>query len=211
MFRHKILFVFVSLALMMIALNTTQAQTTMERSGWGARRGLVGQTITKPSETQLEAEQQISQQETWEHALATNDSVFERAREARRNALVGTWRIHIPQSNAGLPPFNALHTFHSDGTFTETSDLLGFLNEGPAHGVWNGDGPHFLLTFELFVFNPDHTPAGMVRVRCAIVAVPGSNQFTAQYKVDFIAPDGTVESGIDTGTFTGTRVKVLPL
>lgn len=77
--------------------------------------------------------------------------------------------------------------------------------------MWSGEGPEFLLTFELFVFNPDHTPAGKVRVRCAIVVFTGSDKLTAQVAVDFIAPDGTEEKNIDTGTFTGTRIKTLPL
>lgn len=211
MFRHKILLALVSLTLMMMALTAAQAQTNTERSGWGARRGLAGQTHVQPSEAQVDVQSPISQGGLQDNIFENNQNVFERLREARRNAPVGTWRIHVPQSSSGLPPFNALHTFHSGGTFTETSDILATLAEGPAHGVWSGEGPEFLLTFELFVFNPDHTPAGMVRVRCEIVVFAGSDKLTGKAAVDFIAPDGTEEKNIDTGTFNGTRVKTLPL
>jgi hypothetical protein len=70
-----------------------------------------------------------------------------------------------------------------------------------------------LLTFELFVFDgsPDHKPVGIVRVRNAISLSEDNDSFTARYAVDFIAPDGQLESNIDTGKYTATRVKVLPL
>ena len=82
---------------------------------------------------------------------------IEAAKEARRKALVGAWRIHVPQSAGGLPPFNALHVFHTGGTFTEVSDLLPGLAETPAKGVWELEGDHYLLTFELFVFDGEKT------------------------------------------------------
>ena len=109
-----------------------------------------------------------------------------------------------------MAPFNAFHTFGEDGTFVETSDLLVTGTEGPAHGVWMGEKPEFLLTFELFAFDPERKEAvGIVRVRNAITLSADNNSFTSRYVVDFIAPDGTVESGIDTGGYSATRVKVM--
>ena len=40
-----------------------------------------------------------------------------------RRKLVGTWICDVP--NGDPVPFMALQTFHADGTFTETSSLLG--------------------------------------------------------------------------------------
>ncbi|HYE74743.1 MAG TPA: hypothetical protein VEF04_15500 [Blastocatellia bacterium] len=123
--------------------------------------------------------------------------------------IVGTWYINIPTSNGGLPPFNALQTFHDGGTFTESSDLLITQTEGPAFGVWSGKGWFYNLTFQLFVFDPENkVPVGMVRVRVAIRLL-NQDELAGDTVVDFIAPDGTIELGIDGGPFTGKRIKVL--
>ena len=53
------------------------------------------------------------------------------------------------------------------------------------------------------------TPAGMVRVRIAIRLL-SRDELVGDTIVDFIAPDGTIEKGIDGGPFTGKRIKVLP-
>jgi hypothetical protein len=128
---------------------------------------------------------------------------------ANRNKLVGTWLIDIPQSDGGAPPFQALHTFNDDGTFVETSSLLGQGAEGPAHGVWKRDGKDYALTFELFIFDENGQSVGRARVRCDI-EVEG-NHLSARYAVDIIDPAGVETRDIDTGTFEGTRMKVQPL
>lgn len=129
----------------------------------------------------------------------------------RPEPLVGTWYVNIPTSNGGLPPFNALQTFNDGGTFTESSDLLVTQTEGPAFGVWKGNGARYNLTFQLFIFDPEKKESvGMVRVR-AVIRMISNDEFVADSAVDFIAPDGTVEKGIDGGPFHGKRVKVLPV
>jgi hypothetical protein len=130
-------------------------------------------------------------------------------RREKPEPIVGTWSVHIPTSNTGLPPFNALQTFHDGGTFTESSDLLITQTEGPAFGVWKGNGHRYNLTFQLFAFDPDKKESvGMVRVR-AFIRMISDDEFEAESVVDFIAPDGTIEKGIDGGPFTGKRVKVI--
>ncbi len=132
-------------------------------------------------------------------------------RREKPEPIVGTWAVHIPTSNGGLPPFNALQTFHDGGTFTESSDLLVTQTEGPAFGAWKGNGYRYYLTFQLFVFDPDKKESvGMVRVR-AFIRMINDDEFEAESVVDFIAPDGTIEKGIDGGPFTGKRVKVVPV
>ena len=123
-------------------------------------------------------------------------------------SISGTWYCQVTESNMGFPPFQAYHTFDSDGTFVETSSLLGLGGEGPAHGVYERSRRGYVLTFELFVFDPGTGESvGRVRVRVAI-RMTSSNSFNAQTAVDFIEPDGTVIEDIDGGPFTARRVQV---
>ncbi len=145
-------------------------------------------------------------------AVIHEDDALRSAGAAKAKGLVGTWRVYIPQSDGGLPPFNAYQTFNADGTFTEVSDLLTTQTESPAHGVWSGKKSDYHLTFELFVFDPvTKQPAGRVRVRAAIRLSDDGDSLTANTVVDFIAPDGSVAEGVDSGPFTATRVKVVPV
>ncbi len=202
--RSNIFFALALLALIALSSTLALAQSSEQR-GWGARRALAGQgQLEKASET---ADTTI---ELEFRAAALGGGildVIEAAKEARRKALVGAWHINIPQSEGGIPPFNALHVFHTGGTFTEVSDLLPGLAETPAKGVWDVEGDRYLLTFELFVFDAEKKPAGIIRVRASLKLV-NANELTGDTVVDFIAPDGTVEMGIDKGPFTGKRIRV---
>lgn len=123
-------------------------------------------------------------------------------------SIVGSWNCHITTSDAGNPPFDALQTFSTDGTFVETSSLLGMGGEGPAHGVYQRFKRGYLLTFVLFVFDPETGESvGQVRVRASI-RMTGPNDFNAITAVDFIEPDGTVIWNIDGGPFSGTKLQV---
>ncbi len=133
------------------------------------------------------------------------------AADAAQPNLVGTWKVTISTSTGGLPPFEALQTFNADGTMIETSSLLGQGEEGPAHGVWSGQGDDFNSTFYLFIFDKEsgeHT--GMVRVRTQM-HLDTLDHLTAQTAVDLIAPDGSVTPNVDSGPFEATRLKVEPL
>ena len=121
--------------------------------------------------------------------------------------LTGTWYCSVSGSAGGQPPFNAYQTFGSDGTFVETSSLLGMNGEGPAHGTWERSLRGFLLTFELFIFDPaTGETVGRVRVR-NFIRITDPSSFTSNNVVDFIEPDGNVIEGIDSGTFTAERVR----
>ena len=67
-------------------------------------------------------------------AIATS-AYAAKADDDGRRRIVGTWVCNVP--NGDPVPFTALQTFHSDGTFTETSSLLGKEEEGsilvPSH------------------------------------------------------------------------------
>jgi hypothetical protein len=172
-----------------------QTQSNQKTKGWGS--------LPRQESTALRA-----QTEAKEDGLVERGETAQQA-DASRPLLVGTWFIDVPGAD-GAPGFQAYQTFNEDGTFVETSSLLATLSEGPAHGVWSGKKRDFQLTFELFAFDPDHNPVGRIRVRCAIRIINDDN-LTADTRVDFINPDGSVIPEIGSGPFTGKRVKVLPL
>ena len=121
-------------------------------------------------------------------------------------ALIGAWVIDV--QNVATPPFQAMQTFHIGGSMNESTDLLANLGEGPGHGGWRKDGADtYTATFELFIFNPDHTPAGIIRVR-ETLKLTGENSLTGFAVADIILPDGTLIEDIDHGTLTGRRVRV---
>ena len=125
-----------------------------------------------------------------------------------RQKLVGTWACNV----AGDPSFQALHTYHADGTFTETSSLLGQGQEGPAHGVWDRNGNKYGLTFQLFAFDPETGEStGMIRVRVTL-KVDKPDHIKATFgSADLIDLDGNVTAlGGGPDPYTCTRVKVLP-
>lgn len=137
--------------------------------------------------------------------LAAETDTAERGAGAAHQALVGTWLVDVPELD-GARAFQALHTFGRGGTFVETSDLLGGLTEGPAHGVWKARaGRKAILSFELFVFE-NGEPVGRVRVRCRI-GVHG-DQFEAESVVDIVLPDGEEIRGVGGGPFAATRLDV---
>lgn len=121
--------------------------------------------------------------------------------------LAGTWYITVPGATPA-EDFNAYQTFGADGTFVETSSILVTLTEGPAHGVWEARRGGYVLTFELFAFDPEEkVRVGRIRVR-AFIRLPGSNSFIADAAVDFIELDGTIIPNIGTGSFYGERVTI---
>ncbi|MEQ1924010.1 MAG: hypothetical protein ABL952_16005 [Pyrinomonadaceae bacterium] len=123
-------------------------------------------------------------------------------------SIIGSWNCLIASSDTGLPAFEALQTFGAEGTFIETSSLLGMGGEGPAHGVYQRFKRGYVLTFELFVFDPaTGESVGRVRVRASI-RMTSPNDFTAATAVDFIEPDGTIILDIDGGPFRGTRLNL---
>jgi hypothetical protein len=122
--------------------------------------------------------------------------------------IVGTWLITVPDA-PGAPGFKALQTFHENGTFTETSDLLGQGVEGPAHGAWSGKKNDYRLSFQLFTFDENGNPSARIRVRCTIRIV-NENSLQATTTVDIIEPDGNIILNVGGGPFSGVRLPVVP-
>ena len=142
-------------------------------------------------------------------AIGTSAYTAKADDDARRK-IVGTWVCDVPD---GQPvPFQALQTSHEDGTFTETSSLLGRKEEGPAHGVWSRDDRLYRLTFQLFAFDPaTGENTGMFRIRVSL-KLDKQDLLTATFaSADLIDLDGTItELGGGPDAYTCTRMKVLP-
>jgi hypothetical protein len=143
-------------------------------------------------------------------AIATS-AYTAKADDDDRRKIVGTWVCDVP--NGQPVPFQALHTYHEDGTFTETSSLLGRGEEGPAHGVWQRDGKLYRLTFQLFIFDPaTGENVGMIRVRATLQPASADQLNATAGYVELIAPDGSVTPlGSEENPFNCTRIKVLPV
>ncbi len=141
--------------------------------------------------------------------LCFASTAAEAAQGKSLDPIVGTWTVTV--SNSDGSSFNAIQTFHADGTFTETSDLLGKLPEGPSHGVWEKDGEVYRLTFVLFGFDATGAANGKIRVRGEMRLRPGNRDFDASYKVDNLPADGTVLDTVGTGTGIARKLQVLPL
>lgn len=196
MTKQKIISALVLIGIMALSSIPTAGQTGQTKRGWGAvRRSATDSARAKTDESNTDA-----QTPALSSQLKASDT---------KPTLVGTWVVNIPAS-PGSAEFNALQTYHEDGTIVETSDLLATLAEGPAHGVWRGKKRDYSFTFELFAFDPDHNPVGRIRVRGTIKLIE-DDSFMGDTAVDFIEPDGNVILNIGGGPFTGKRMTVQPL
>lgn len=124
-----------------------------------------------------------------------------------RDPLVGTWIIDVPNPDGSIA-FSAFQTFGADGTFVETSTLLGQLPEGPAHGNWRRSGDGYLLTFQVWSFDPEGQPAGKVRVR-VFLRLTGPRSLEAETVVDVVTPDGQLLEAVATGPYRGRRMAIV--
>lgn len=208
MCRTKVLHTLLAAIIVLGSIGTASAQSSANTNagrGWAAR-AMANGGVSSAAKQVVDGGQPT--EEPSEFGTESHDG----SASAKAKGLTGTWRVSIPTSAGGNPPFNAYQTFSDDGTFTEVSDLLTTQTESPAHGVWSGRKSDYQLTFELFVFDPEtKQPAGRVRVRNNITLSADGNSFTSDSVVDFITPDGMVIEGVDSGPFSGTRVKVVPI
>jgi hypothetical protein len=125
--------------------------------------------------------------------------------------LVGTWVIDVSfDPELEFPPFQAIQAFHAGGTMTETTDLLGALVEGPGAGAWRGSGTTYEATFQLFTFDADHAPAGIIEVRERI-EMQGGRRFTGRAEAFIIPPGETEAIPLGGGPIVGNRVRVKSL
>lgn len=205
-----IVIAFLLIAQTSIAGAQTFQNAKSRRGGWSelAKNRSHGQNTTP-----TEFDQNLTVQPTGfnaskvEQNLTAQEGVTDAQAITETAKIVGTWLITVPDS-PGVPGFKALHTFHENGTFTETSDLLGQGVEGPSHGAWNGKKNDYRLTFHLFTFDENGLPSVRIRVRCTIKVV--GDTLTATTTVDIIEPDGNIILAVGGGPFSGVRLPVVP-
>jgi hypothetical protein len=138
---------------------------------------------------------------------------------ARHNkSLAGAWFINVTPTL--IPSFVSIGTFGADGTLTNISSVsLAFppgtaasgVPESPGYGVWVKKGAHtYAITFLTITQDGTGTFSGSQKVRSTVTIGPGGNQLTGTFQVDVFDAGGSL-LGSDTGTLTGTRIKVEPL
>jgi hypothetical protein len=125
--------------------------------------------------------------------------------------LVGAWSNVVTPTSPN-PPFVGLGTFSSDGTLTNISSLsLGTNYESPGHGLWVKTGTNtYAITFFTIASNAAGQHIFTFKVRSSVHLSVSGDEFTGDFQVDVYDASG-VFLGSDTGTVTGTRIKVEPL
>ena len=123
--------------------------------------------------------------------------------------IVGAWFNTVQPTQR--PAFVGLGNFSSDGgVVNTTSDSLPFPTETPGFGRWTKTGPQtYAITFFTLVGAPDGTLAATGKVRATVTLSPSGDEFTGVFQVDLVDPSGVLIVS-DTGTVTGTRIKVEP-
>lgn len=128
------------------------------------------------------------------------------AQDAKRPALVGTWRVVFERPPG--PPGNAIVTFTSDGASVRTTDRSPMTS--PSHGVWKQlNESEFMASWIAFQF--DEKGAWVGNQKASFVVRFGSDldNFTGDAEGTNMALDGKVTGKI-IGPFKGTRVMLEP-
>ncbi|MDQ3043962.1 MAG: hypothetical protein M3R06_02250 [Chloroflexota bacterium] len=118
------------------------------------------------------------------------------------STLVGTWLLDTDVEITDDPP--SVIRFSADGGYVQV-EAEGFVTLG----VWeaSGDG-----TATLTIVSPGTGEEGAFEgttvIRATIEVDASGDAFTAQYTLEFIAPDGTSDGQYGPGTATGTRITV---
>lgn len=128
------------------------------------------------------------------------------AQEAKRPALVGTWRVVFERPPG--PPGNAIVTFTSDGTSVRTTDRSPVMSA--SHGVWKQLNDHeFMANWIAFQFDEKGAWIGNQKASFIIRFASDADGFTGDAEGTNMALDGKVTGKI-VGPFKGTRVALEP-
>lgn len=177
---------------------------------------------------------QNSDTQRGENFRTDNNVITQGATGKKRNDLTGTWLVdvQINESKAGikegvsnkafqlpqvvssttaLAPFNALETFHSDGTFTENSfaDYVA-PQSTPGHGLWalTGNGEFALTFYGAFIGSViDPQPQGTYKVRSKLTTNEAGDQFSGPFIIDIFDPSGNLVFSLD-GTVQARRASL---
>jgi len=117
----------------------------------------------------------------------------------------GAWLVHVVFDD-GSASHNVLYLVIKGGGIAAISDNPP-TSGSTGFGAWKATADNqFVSTFEQFIFAPDGSPAGILRIRTLGSIDEGTGQLTGRATVDFpgspfIPPSAT--------HFTGTRIKVV--
>jgi hypothetical protein len=119
------------------------------------------------------------------------------------DAVTGTWVITVTSALNTQPPFTSIVAYAAGGSFVTVS------SQGPGNvslGAWEPVGDAgFRVVFDSFSF--DQTGAF---VGTAIIHARGTvdgDRIHGTYSVDFNSASGPSQTGVDHGTFTGSRLE----
>lgn len=195
--KNRILFTLMLLILHLVLGNLVNAQSERSSGGIGwqrtAQEWRKGKVQIDPEILARVAEAYAAPKDETDDLLDAN--------------LTGTWYVTV--AGPGPEPlFYSYQTFGLGGTMVETSSGFATLTESPSHGVWERSKGGNVLTFELFIFDPESgAMTGRIRVRNFIELI-GRDHFEAVAAADFITPDGTVFPDVATFAYTGERVQI---
>jgi hypothetical protein len=140
-------------------------------------------------------------------AFAQTLSTGEPSSDAESKTIVGAWFNTVHPTLR--PAVVGLGTFTADGgLINTTSDALAFPTETPGHGRWVRTGRRsYAATFVVLIGASDGSFAAMAKVRANLTLSASGDEFTGVFQIDLFDSAG-VPIISDTGTVTGTRVKV---
>jgi hypothetical protein len=143
-------------------------------------------------------------------AFAQTAPQVEHSSKGGTKTIVGAWFSTVHPTLR--PAIAGLGTFTSDGGLTNTTtDALAFPTETPGHGRWVRTGRRtYAITFLVLLGAPDGSFAATAKVRANLTLSASGDEFSGVFQIDLFDPAGAPIVS-DTGTVTGTRIKVEPL
>jgi hypothetical protein len=120
--------------------------------------------------------------------------------------VVGSWLADTDTDDPANPP--SLLVFHADGTYVEVEA------DGAGAGSWAATGERTADLTIVFLEGDggdEGGGGGMVTIRAAVEVAADGQSLTAQYTIEFTAPDGTSTGQYGPGGVTGTRIAVEPM
>jgi hypothetical protein len=122
-------------------------------------------------------------------------------------ALDGTWRLDVTLDDG--TKHQALMTCTKDGGLVASAALASD-SFASGYGVWTRSGSQYLITFEALVVTSG-TFAGGLRIRAVPTLNQSGDQLTAVVKFDLQPPGSSSFTPGGGATWTGSRIKPLPL
>jgi hypothetical protein len=121
--------------------------------------------------------------------------------------LEGTWRLDVTLDDGTKHQGLILCTKDGGVGVSATLASDSFAN---GFGVWTRSGSQYLITFEAFVV-ASGTFGGSLRIRATPTIGASGDQLTAQVKFDVQPPGASSFAPGGGATWTGSRIKPLPL